>query len=98
MITSKSDAQIHSDVQRYFWAAYHLFVFLSSLIGDSLILYSSFQKDAFKLNRLLVMVIRHIAVSDLTYAMFSVLPSAIALISDSWVYTPRNLRSNNSKS
>ena len=59
---------IHIAAERYFWAANHLFVLLSSLIGDNLILYASFQEDALKLNKFIVSVLQHIAVSDLLLA------------------------------
>ena len=77
--------EIHSTAERYSWAAYHLFVLLSSLIGDTLILYATFQKDAYKLHTFLVTVIQYIAVSDLAYAMTGVLPGSLALIANTWV-------------
>ena len=76
---------MHSNAERYSWAAYHLFVALSSLIGDTLILYASFQKDAFRLNKFIVTVIRCIAVSDLAYTIVRVLPGTISLIAGKWV-------------
>ena len=74
-----------SDIERYSWAAYHLFVLLSSLIGDTLILYASFQRDVLKLNKFIVTVIQYIAVSDLAYALFVVFPGAVSLLSNSWI-------------
>ena len=76
---------IHNDAERYSLAAFHLLVFLSSLLGDSLILYASFHKDAFKLNKFIVTVIQYIAVSDLVYATFTVLTGAISLLAERWV-------------
>ena len=76
---------IHNKVERYSWAAYHLFVFLSSLIGDTLILYASFQRDVFKLNKFIVTVIQHIAVSDLLFAIYGALPGTISLLANKWV-------------
>ena len=49
---------IHSPAERYLWAAYNLFVFVSSLIGDTLILFATFQKGAFKLNKFIVTVMQ----------------------------------------
>ena len=74
-----------SNAERYTLAAYHLFVLLSTLIGDSLILFASFKKGAFKLHPFIVTVIQHIAVSDLSYALLSVLPRAVSLLTESWV-------------
>ena len=60
--TNYSDIKfgLHNNAERYTWAAYQLFVLLSSLIGDTLILAASFQKDAFKINKLIITVIQHI--------------------------------------
>ena len=86
MITSNNISifGIHSDAERYTWAAYCLFVLLSSLIGDTLILYASFQ-NVFKLNKFIVTVIQHIAVCDLVFAVTAVFPTASSLIANSWV-------------
>ena len=88
-----SHSNVYSDIkfgisnngERYFWAAYHFFVLLSSLIGDTLILIASFQKDAFKVSKILVTIIQHIAVSDLVFAISTVLPATISLLANSWV-------------
>ena len=82
---SNQTTGIEDDTERYIWAVYHIIVFLSSLIGDSLILYASFQQNAFKLNKFILSIIRHIAACDLIYAVFSVLPSAVSLLANSWV-------------
>ena len=76
---------IHNDAERYSWAAVHFLVFATSLIGDSLILFASFQKDAFKLNKFIVAIIRFIAVFDIAFAISSVLPVSISLLANSWI-------------
>ena len=76
---------MHNNAERYFWIAYHLFCVLSSLIGDTLILIASFQRDAFKINKILVIIIQHIAVSDLISTASVILPGAISLRANSWV-------------
>ena len=76
---------IHNNAERYSWAAYHILVLLSSLIGDTLILYASFQPDAFKLNKFIVSVLQHIAVSNISIAVSQVLTTAISLLANSWV-------------
>jgi hypothetical protein len=74
-----------NNAERHCWAAYHLFVLLSSLIGDSLILAASVQSDAFKVNKLIVTVIQHIAVSDLVYSIIYTLPATVSLLANSWM-------------
>ncbi|KAL5257750.1 hypothetical protein ACHWQZ_G012614 [Mnemiopsis leidyi] len=76
---------IHSDAERCFWGSYYLFVHISAVLGDTLILYASFQKNSFKLNKFIVTVIQYIAVADLTYAVTSALPSSISLFAGGWV-------------
>ena len=87
MMTSNNQTifGMQNKAERYSWAAYHIFVLLSSLIGDTLILYASFQERVFRLNKFIVIVIQYIAVADLAYAIFSVFPGAVSLIADSWV-------------
>ena len=76
---------IRNDVERYTLAVYVFFVFFSSLIGDTLILFASFHKNAFKVNKMIVVFIQHIAVSDLASVFSYGLPNAISLITNSWV-------------
>jgi hypothetical protein len=87
MSTSENNTifKLHSDPERYTWVAYVLVVILSSLVGDTLILNASFQKDAFKLNKFIVTVIRYIAVFDLANIIVSAVPRAISLVADKWI-------------
>jgi hypothetical protein len=87
MHTSKNYTifKVQNNAEKYAWIAYILFVILSSLVGDILIFFASFQRDAFKLSKFIVTVIRYIAVSDLTYAIIGAIPRAVSLIADTWV-------------
>ena len=78
---------IQEDAERYFWIAFFVFTLLSSLIGDSLILFASFQKDAFKLNSFIIVVIQYIAVCDIASAIFNVIPRTLSLIANSRVFS-----------
>ena len=75
---------IQSSAERYFWAAYYIFVLLSSIIGDTLILYASIHKDAFKLNKFIVSVLQNIAVSDLIISITVFLPKVTSLLTNNW--------------
>ena len=77
--------QVLSNGERYAWATYNLFILVSSIIGDILILIASLNKETFKINQLLVTIIQHIAVADLGVALFDVLPGLISLIANSWI-------------
>ena len=60
-------------------------MFLSSLIGDSIILLASLKYRAIKQNKVIVAVIQHLAVCDLLQTVFRVLPTATAMVADKWV-------------
>ena len=85
MNSSDVDYAIQNNFVRYTWAAYFLFIVLSSSVGDTLILVASFNKSAFKINNFIVTVIQHIAVVDLGVTIFDALPTFISLLANSWV-------------
>ena len=77
---------IQSPTKRYMWASYHIFVIISVLVGDSLILVAATHKEAFKVKKFIVVVIQHIAVGDLLNAIITVLPASISLVSNDWEF------------
>ena len=77
---------ISSDGRRHTWAAYLLFVTLSSLIGDTTILISSIRYRAIKLHAITIVIIQHIAFSDLMVVLTDVLPKLISVINQRWVF------------
>ena len=77
--------EIHSSAARYCWVTYTLFGFLSSLIGDTVILIASFHTNAFKINKLIVTVIQHIAITDIVISIFGSLPVLISSMANSWI-------------
>jgi hypothetical protein len=77
---------IDSELLRYIWAGYYLFVILSSLIGDTIISIASIKYNAFKLHEVIVVIIQHIAVCDLMVTVTSVVPQFFATIYDEWVF------------
>ena len=76
---------IQNNAARYAWAGYHTFVFLSSLLGDTTILVASIKYKAIKLNKLLVIIMQHIAVCDILTCLSTVLFKTISLLNDGWV-------------
>ena len=77
---------ISSDGWRHTWAAYLLFVTLSSLIGDTTILISSIKYKAIRLHVMIVVIIQHIALSDLMVVLTDVLPKVISVLNQGWVF------------
>ena len=84
--SNKTEFALTSYAERYAWIVFHMFIFLSSLIGDSLILIAAIKYRAFKINRLILVIMKHIAVSDLSVAFSTVLPRIAALTSDQQIY------------
>ena len=77
---------ISSDGWRHTWAAYLLFVALSSLIGDTTILILSIKYKAIKLHEVIVVIIQHIALSDLMVVLTDVLTKVISVLNQGWVF------------
>ena len=69
-----------NDAERFLWAGWLLFVFVSSLLGDSLILIASIKYKAFNLHKMIVTFIQHIAINDLLSAVGSIIPSILSTI------------------
>ena len=84
----ESDLQyiIKSDAVRYLWAGYFVFVLLSSLIGDTTILIASIKYRAFKLHKVIVVIIQHIAVCDLLVSITDVFVKLVSVIAGEWVF------------
>ena len=76
---------IESKTERLLWACYCMFVLLSSLIGNTVILVASMKHHALRLNPFLVTLMEQIAVCDLIASTVYVLPMATSLIADEWV-------------
>ena len=85
VLNEYGEFRIHSPWRRNFLATYQLFVVLSSLIGDTLILLASRNRDSFRLNKVLVTIMQHIAICDISVSIAHILPGAISLIADAWV-------------
>ena len=76
---------ITNDAVRYTWAGYYLFVIASSFVGDTIILIASIKYKAFKLHRVIVVVIQHVAFCDLVVSATDILPKMVTVIADKWV-------------
>jgi hypothetical protein len=82
---SNEDDRIQDDTERYLLITWTVVVLLSSLVGDGIILLGTIKYNAIKLNKMIVVVMQHLAVSDLLLAAFDVLPTMVALVADGWV-------------
>ena len=71
---------VKNDAERYLWAGWLTFVFVSSLLGDSLILVASIKHRAFNLHKMIVTFIQHIAVNDLLSTVGSIAPLILSTI------------------
>ena len=88
MTIRPTNATIHAiqnEVGRYFWIGYLMLVLISSVVGDTIILVASVRHNAFKLNKFIIAIIQHMAVSDLVISVTFILPSVISMILNKWV-------------
>ena len=83
--TNFTEFRIQNPGERCLLIGYLTLVFLSSLIGDSVILIASVKFGAIKLHRFIVAVMQHIAVCHLLRLISFVLPTIACLITDSWI-------------
>ena len=75
-----------SDEERYRTVGLLALVPLSSLLGDTIILIASIRYDAFKLHKVIVVIIQHIAVCDLIATVIIVLPALVNILADRWIF------------
>ena len=80
---------IQSNTEKWLWIVYLLIVFISSLLGDVIVLVSSIKYNAFKLNESIIALIQHIAVCDLTLSLAWVLPIGISVVAEDWIFGKR---------
>ena len=76
---------ITDNSERVIFIIWCVVVLISSIIGDGIILLATTKYKAIRLNKVIVVVIQHLAVSDLLYTVFNVLPTTVALFADGWV-------------
>ena len=87
-MTSPSFAEydIENDGEKFVLILYSLTVFLSSLIGDTLILVASTRFGAIKLNKFIVAIMQHIAACDILLSITFVLPTIVSLSTNHWIF------------
>ena len=83
---NKTTYGFEGKTQWYIWIGYLLFVIISSLIGDSTILIASLKYQAFKLQKVIAIIIQHIALCDLMALSSDIIPNFISLIAGKWVF------------
>ena len=83
---NKTTHGIKSDVVKYTWEIFLIFVAISSLFGDTIILVASIKYKAIKLQKSIVVIIQHIAVCDLIVVLTVEIPKLVSIIADKWVF------------
>ena len=84
--TNNTASVMLSPAERYCILGYHLIIVISSLIGDTIVLVATIKYRAIKLHKFIVGLIVHIAVCDLTLTFSYVMPAAISLAADGWIF------------
>ena len=70
--------------ERAIYVTLHIIVFITSLVGDSIILIGTIKYKAIKQHKVIVAVIKHLAVIDILASLLYVLPKTATLITDRW--------------
>ena len=83
---NKTTHGFKGETQWYIWIGYLLFVIISSSIGDSTILIASLKYQAFKLQKVIAIIIQHIALCDLMALSSDIIPNFISLIAGKWMF------------
>ena len=74
-----------SDTERHIWIVYLTTVLVSTLLGNTIILIASIRYNAFKLNKFIVVIIKHMAVCDLVASIAFTFPTITSMIAHKWV-------------
>ena len=72
-------------VEQYAATGWFLIVFLSTVLGDILILVASIRYKALKLHDVIVVFIQHIAVCDLLMTVVLIFPQIVTVVVNCWV-------------
>ena len=72
--------------ERYILIGWSVTVLVMNLAGNSIILISTLRYRAIRLDRVSILLIRNIAVSDILLALFAVHPNLVSLIWNKWPY------------
>ena len=81
-----AEYQIENGGEKGILILYLLTVFLSSLIGDTLILVASTRFGAIKLNKFIVATMQHIAACDILLSLTFIFPTMFSLITNRWIF------------
>ena len=84
--SNKTVFGINDTASRYAWAGFLVFVLISSFFGDTTILIASIKYRAFKLHKIIIAVIQHIAFCDLMVTFLNALPRFVSVVSNEWVF------------
>ena len=74
---------VQNKTERYVYGGWFVFAITCSLLGDTTILVASIRYKAFKLQKIVVAFIQHIAVCDLLATISAIIPQLVSLIKDS---------------
>ena len=71
---------IKNNVERCAYIGWNIFVIICSILGDTTILVASIKYKAFRLNKIVVVLIEHVAACDLLQVVGNILPATISAI------------------
>ncbi|KAL5268241.1 hypothetical protein ACHWQZ_G002191 [Mnemiopsis leidyi] len=76
---------INTETERPLWITFFLFLTISGLLGNTVILLASTRK-VIKLDKITTTLIFHVAVLDLTNTIFFIFPTFLTVATDHWMF------------
>ena len=77
---------INIEAERYAAITYYSLALLLALTGNTIILLATTKYKAIKLDKVTVILVQHLAVSDIGNATVGIIPSLVTLIADRWTF------------
>ena len=72
--------------QRHTWMSWQICIVISSLLGNTTILFSSIRYRALRIHRMIVVYMEQLAICDYMFSACIILPSAVCVVKDKWVF------------
>ena len=85
LYSNKTLFGLKNDASRYAWVGYDLMLLLSTTIGNIIVLIASIKYKAFKLQKSIMIITQHVAISDILWMFTYQVPQSLALVAEEWV-------------
>ena len=84
--TTTTTLGLTSSQQRHTWMSWQIFIVISSILGNTTILFSSIRYRALRIHRMIVVYMEQLAICDYMFSACIILPSAVCVVKNKWVF------------